>query len=99
VVTVRCWLEVIAGYEWEAFQLPDVRRTWSVAAVQIERRVSERREVVGINGKTFVESTPGDVTELIEVPRMRPWLDEPTANDGSVIGSTTMAYVVDLHPR
>jgi len=33
-VLVECELFVIADYEWEAFGLPDVRRTWRVLEVQ-----------------------------------------------------------------
>lgn len=32
-VYVRCTLMVIADYQWESFDLPDVRRDWRVSAV------------------------------------------------------------------
>jgi hypothetical protein len=94
-VTVVCSLEVMADYELDAFQLPDVRGDWLVTAVQIERRALVQREVVDASARTHVQGTPGDVIELVDVPRMRKWADDPV----EAKHSTVAAYVVDLHPR
>ena len=93
LVTVLCSFEVMAGYELDAFQLPDVRGNWSVTAVQIERRALVQREVVSTSGRIHVEGAPGDVVELVDVPRMRKWADDPIEAKGSTVAD----YVVDLH--
>ena len=67
-VTVRCSFEVMADYEAEAFDLPDVREDWMVAAAQVEWRVLNRRMGNGLEGRMVVEGHAGDVVELVEVP-------------------------------
>lgn len=93
---VRCWLEVMAAYEQPVFRLPDVRRDWRVATVQIERRTLIEREVTGGNGRTYVEGTAGDVVELVEMPRMRMWADDPTLQRTSDAARPAIEYVLDL---
>jgi hypothetical protein len=37
-VTAQCTLSVVAGYEWGAFGLPDLRTDWHVRGLAIEHR-------------------------------------------------------------
>jgi hypothetical protein len=37
-VTAQCTLSVVAGYEWDAFGLPDLRTDWYVRRLAIEHR-------------------------------------------------------------
>lgn len=94
-VTVRCSLHVMADYEADAFDLPDVREDWIVEAVQVERRVLARRLVKGLNGRMVSGGRAGDVVERAAVPRLRGSADDPpAAPDAAVV--TTKNYVVDL---
>lgn len=96
MVTARCSLEVLAGYEMDAFSLPDVREDWVVASVQLERRVVKHRMVNGLKGRLMAEGYAGNVVDLIEVPRMRKWADDPAAALKPAAKDTTATYVVDL---
>lgn len=62
-VTTQCWLDVVADYEWEAFELPDLRCDWTVNRLKLECR--HRRD----NGM------PGSVISLVEINRMQAWVD------------------------
>ncbi len=95
-VTVRCSLHVLADYEFEAFDLPDVRADWSVGSVQIERRALIRHMVKGRKGRRVAEGYAGEVVELIEVPRIRKWADDPIVDPQSNAAETVLDYVVDL---
>lgn len=96
MVTARCSLEVLADYEMDAFDLPNVRADWAVEAVQIERRVLKQRMVKGLKGRLVAERYAGDVVDLFEVPRMRKWADDPAAAPELAATDTTAEYVVDL---
>lgn len=96
MVTARCSLEVVADYEGDAFDLLGFRQDWSVESVQIERRVLNKHMIKGLNGRVVAGGRAGDVVELIEVPRMRKWADDPAVAPESTAAETTMRYVVDL---
>lgn len=87
-VTAQCTLNVAADYEWDAFELPDLRTDWYVHRLMIEQRqiayVPRCPEGPLVGG-------PGKVLRSFEIERMRRWDDNR--------GDTIMAwYVLDVTP-
>jgi len=80
-LTVRGTVWVIPAHEWDAFELPDLRRDWRVNGVKAEHR--------SLVPKGDGGSVPGEVRAVFDLDRMRRWEDQP--------GSRLMvSYVVDL---
>ncbi len=71
-LSVRGALWVLAGYEWDAFGLPDLRRDWRVNAVKAEHRSAGRvTAVVDLDRMRRWDddtvSPPGRVDYVVEV--------------------------------
>jgi hypothetical protein len=83
-VTVVAGLEVMAAYETDAFDYPDVRRDWRVRALKVERR-----ELV--TSAEFPDTRePGRIFQVDDIPRMLRWADAS--------GRDHATYLLDLEP-
>lgn len=49
-VSLHCQLSVMADYEWDAFEFPDVRADWVVERIQVEHREHLLPEGLGAQG-------------------------------------------------
>ncbi len=70
-VSVHCQLSVMADYEWDAFEFPDVRADWVVERIQVEHRV---RKASGLGGQGV--GGRGEVIRVGDIQRMRRWADD-----------------------
>jgi hypothetical protein len=66
-VTAQCTFSVVAGYEWDAFGLPDLRSDWYVRRLKIEHRQVD--QVAGGPGRPLA-GRPGKVLRSFEIERM-----------------------------
>jgi hypothetical protein len=83
-VTVVAGLDVVAAYETEAFDYPDVRRDWVVRGLKVEHR-----ELVA--SPEFPDSRePGRILHVDDIPRMLRWADAS--------GRDHATYLLDLEP-
>jgi hypothetical protein len=85
-VTAACTLSVIADYEWDAFDLPGWRTSWSVRQLRVEYR---RYHGPGAPWRGL----PGVVLGSTEIDRMHRWSDAATRSPG-----LTTWYILDLIP-
>jgi hypothetical protein len=57
-VTAQCTLSVVADYEWDAFDLPDLRTDWHVRRLKLEhRQVDYAPAGPGIGGRAVHQPT------------------------------------------
>ena len=83
-VSVVAGLQVMAAYEIEAFDFPDVRRDWLVRGLKVEHR-----ELV--TSPEFPDTRePGRVLQVDDIPRMLRWADAS--------GRDHATYLLDLEP-
>jgi hypothetical protein len=87
-VTAQCALSVVAGYERDAFGLPDLRGDWYVRRLKIEHRRIDY--VPGGPGRALA-GHPGKVLRSFEIERMNRWDDD---RDSAI----TAWSVLDLAP-
>jgi hypothetical protein len=87
-VAARCTLSVAAGYEWDAFGLPDLRSDWYVHRLTIEHRQIDH--VPGGPGRALA-GQPGKVLRSFEIERMSRRDDDP---DPAIMAW----YLLDLAP-
>jgi hypothetical protein len=87
-ITAQCRLNVAADYEWDAFELPDLRADWYVRRLKIEQR---QTDYVGGGPEGLLAGWPGKVLRSFEIERMSRWDDDRA--------DTIMAwYVLDITP-
>ena len=83
-VSVVAGLQVMAAYEIEAFDFPDVRCDWRVRGLKVEHR-----ELVA--SPEFPDTRePGRVLQVDDIPRMLRWADAS--------GRDHATYLLDLEP-
>jgi hypothetical protein len=83
-VTAVATLQVMAAYETEAFDFPDVRRDWIVRGLKVEHR-----ELIA--SAEFPDSRePGRILQIDDIPRMLRWADASRRDHAT--------YVIDLQP-
>jgi hypothetical protein len=83
-VTAVATLQVMAAYETEAFDFPDVRRDWIVRGLKVEHR-----ELVA--SAEFPDSRePGRILQVDDIPRMLRWADASRRDHAT--------YLLDLEP-
>jgi hypothetical protein len=83
-VTLVATLEVMAAYETDAFEYPDVRRNWVVRGLKVERR-----ELV--TSPDFPDTRePGRIVRIDDIPQMLRWADAS--------GRDHATYLLDLEP-
>jgi hypothetical protein len=87
-VTAQCTLNVAADYEWDAFELPDLRADWYVRRLKIEQR---QIDYVRGGPEGPVAGWPGKVLRSFEIERMSRWDDDHA-------GTIMARYVLDLIP-
>jgi hypothetical protein len=87
-VTAQCTLNVAADYEWDAFELPDLRADWYVRRLKIEQR---QIDYVRSGPGGSVAGWPGKVLRSFEIERMSRWDDDHA-------GAIMAMYVLDLIP-
>lgn len=72
-VTAQCTLSVVADYEWDAFDLPDLRADWYVRRLKIEhRQVDDVPDGLG----RALTGYPGKALRSFEIERMSRWNDD-----------------------
>lgn len=87
-ITAQCTLNVAADYEWDAFELPDLRADWYVRRLKIEQR---QTDYVRGGPEGLLAGWPGKVLRSFEIERMSRWDDDRA--------DTIMAwYVLDITP-
>jgi hypothetical protein len=69
------WLEVVADYEWDAFELPDARRNWVLAGILLVRH-----ELVALGNETPFSITTGAVLQVDRRDQLRRSADMVTGN-------------------
>jgi len=74
-VTAQCTLSVVAGYEWDAFGLPDLRTDWYVRRLAIEHRQID--DALSSPAGALVGQL-GQVLRSFEIERMSRWDDDRT---------------------
>jgi hypothetical protein len=72
-VTAQRTLSVVAGYEWDAFGLPDLCGDWYVRRLKIEHRQIDYAP--GGPGRALA-GHPGKVLRSFEIERMNRWDDD-----------------------
>jgi hypothetical protein len=87
-VTAQCTLSVVAGYEWDAFGLPDLRTDWYVRGLAIEHR--QIYDAPSSLGGVLV-GPPGTALRSFETERMSRWDDDR-------IPGIRAWYLLDLTP-
>ena len=87
-ITAQCTLNVVADYEWDAFELPDLRADWYVRRLKIEQR---QIDYVRSGPGGPVVGWPGKVLRSFEIERMSRWDDDHA-------GTIMARYVLDLTP-
>ncbi len=84
-ITVVAGLVVMAPYETETFDYPDVRRDWRVRGLKVEHRQL-------VASTVFPDTTEGGPVErVVDIPRMLRWADAPKRDHAT--------YLVDLVPE
>jgi hypothetical protein len=87
-VTAQCMLSVVADYEWDAFDLPDLRRDWHVLRLKIE---DTQIDDAPVNSGQAFAGPSGKVIRSYEIEHMSRWDDD---RDRTV----RAWYVLDLLP-
>ncbi len=87
-VTAQCTLNVAADYEWDAFELPDLRTDWYVRRLKIEQR---QIDYVRGGPEGPLAGWPGKVLRSSEIERMSRW-------DARHADTIMASYVLDLTP-
>jgi hypothetical protein len=87
-VTAQCTLGVVADYEWDAFDLPDLRSDWYVRGLKIEHR---QIDYVPAGPGRAPAGHPGKVLRSFEIERMSRWDDDPDT-------AIRACYVLDVAP-
>ena len=67
-ITAHCTLNVVGDYEWDAFELPDLRTDWYVRQLKIEQRQ------IG-EPSAFMGGYHGKALRSYDIERMRRWQD------------------------